>query len=89
MEYYRGGSYKKEQGLSLYMLCGHLENILFNEKSKEQDSGVVCYQFSKKGAYKYVNTYCVTYTQTHQRNGKPETNKNGYSKEEEGVGWKK
>lgn len=37
------------------MLCGHLDNILFNEKSKEQNSGIVCYQFSKKGAYKYVN----------------------------------
>lgn len=71
------------------MLCGHLDNILFNEKSRKQNSGIVCYQFSKKGAYKYVNIYCSVYTQTHQRNGKPETNKNGYSKEREGVEWKK
>lgn len=75
--------------MSLCMLCGHFENILLNDKNKEQNSGIVGYDFSNEGAYTNVNMYCCVYTQTYQRNGKPETNNNGYSKEREGIGCKK
>lgn len=47
MGYCKWSSYKKEQGLSLYMLYGHLENILLNEKKQGQNSGML--PFSKKG----------------------------------------
>lgn len=72
--------------MSLCMLCGHFENILLNDKSKGQNSGIVGYDFSNKGAYKYVNMYCCVYTQTYQRNGKPETNNNVTLRRGRGLG---
>ena len=42
--------------------------------------------FQIKGLYKYIYLYLRVYTQVNQRNDKPETKENGYSKEREGNG---
>lgn len=71
MEYCKWSSCKK--------LCGHLENMLLNEKLRSRTMILYATVFQRKNVYKYpqilLYSICID----------PKTNRNGFSKERNGV----